>query len=156
MCIPEAASTMFSAVSVFLSLLFRFFGFQKFTFIETTSLNVSACAMATCLLAGGCFSRSQALHEKCLKASTLSSLTCACRKRFAICCTDGCPSVRWIRSMPFLICTGTSCQVLHSFRPRLVSTHIGFVSPHLVVLTNIVCSGWLCLNRLKKLRKLRS
>ena len=53
MCISDAASTMIRTGNVFFSLLRRSENFGKFTSIETTSLNISARAIATCLRAGG-------------------------------------------------------------------------------------------------------
>ena len=57
--------------------------------IETTSLNISVWAMATCLRAGGCFSTLHASHEKCFRAPVSSSLTFASRTSFSTCCADG-------------------------------------------------------------------
>ena len=52
--------------------MFTSFSFQRFTPIETTALNISACAMAICLRAGGCLSQLHASHETCFRNSVAS------------------------------------------------------------------------------------
>ena len=73
MCIPDAVSTMIRTLNVFFSLLWRSLSFQKFTSIETTSLNISAGATAPCLRGGDCLSRLRASHERCFRSLEASS-----------------------------------------------------------------------------------
>ena len=89
----DAASTICKAVFDF-PLLLRSFSVQKFTSIETTSLNIYECAMATCLRAGGCFNQLHASHETCWAFGRHSP---SLLERVApLCCTDGCHRFRWL------------------------------------------------------------
>ena len=65
---------MFRTASMFVPRLCRSFSFQKLTSIDTPTLKISACGIATCLLDGGFLSLLQVSRETCSSASRDSSL----------------------------------------------------------------------------------
>ena len=119
--------------------------FQKFTPIETTSLNISPWATATSLRAGGCYSRPHASQGKCFRVQSLRRLLSLLERVSPLVVLMGVPGSGDFSRCPAWCAQGhrssfsnPSCPDL--WKPQMASTHVDSHWPSHHALVDVVAN----------------